>query len=796
MFLVYYDILQKNEQALYRTNDLKQRNIVLHSFFENRRNSMIRIADDYSLWDDIVHCIKTNDINWANEYIQPILTIHGYDTVWVFDKKQKMIYHSSSKQEYDIRFEEEVFHQIYEQRLSYFFYPAADNIIEIAAATIHPTNDNNRETEPAGYFLFGKIFHSAYLSELENQTDYTIQSIPIGKRNDYQPKKNELQIDIPLFNHQRNPVQILCFSQQNIFFSTLLEIHRKSLLILSIFTFLFLTGLYLLFHFWIKKPLVLIADSLQTGTLTKIQKFVPKNNEFGNISKMIIRYFQQAETLKNEMEARLAAKQKLIETTDRFYKIFEHSPDLIMIIFEHNIVEVNKTFLQQTGFSEQHLIGKKVSEIALFPDNFEQHGSSEQNHLQLTANSGHKIDVVIFCETIDFELKKCQLYMMRNITEELKREKQMIQTQKLEAIRSLASGIAHDFNNILNVILGYTASLKATSIINTEQFEKLQLIENASHRAHDLVEQIVLISKQHEQILQAVKMNSIITQALKFLHSFIPSTINLVTNLHSESCILADPMQIHQIIINLCTNAFQAIYPQKGTIEISLSDTTWQSGKEAQSPQICLKIKDTGCGIPTEIIDRIFDPYFSTKDVHQGFGLGLAIVKGIVESINGTIQVESQLHTGTTFTVFIPVYHVEPKQIVKNHVPEKCEHKTVLFVEDDSELLAMFQESLWDANLEVIAVNESRKALDIFLEQQNQIDIVVTDAAMPRLSGIELIRHIRNYNSDIPIILYSGFKTVEMENSLKTLNIFAFLLKPIIPAKMVQIISKALYAKR
>jgi PAS domain S-box-containing protein len=561
---------------------------------------------------------------------------------------------------------------------------------------------------------------------------------------------------------------------------------------MSSFAFLFLSGLYLLFHFWIKKPLALISESLRTNEMEKIKDLSANQNEFGKIGELIINYFQQSETLQKEMKARLAAKQELIDSIDRFYKIFEHSPDLILITKDSILLEANKTFWRETGYSENQLIGKRIEEIDIFPENFSEKKTSGNNILQLQTKDGIKIDILLSEETIDFEQKKCQLFMMRNITEELKIEKQLIQSHKMEAISSLAAGIAHDFNNILNVIMGYTAAIKANSLVNTEQHEKLLLIENASQRAKDLVKQIVLISRQQEPTLQEVKPKIIIQQAIKFLKPSIPSSIEIVSLLHSDSSILADPMQMHQLIINLCANSFQAIVPNSGTIEIRLSEKIIETSNAEQEKQLVIEVQDSGSGIAPGIMDKIFDPYFSTKNEQQGLGLGLAIVKGIVERCHGTIEVESRLHKGTTFTLHFPIYESEHDISSQEVASKPLKNKTVLFVEDEKELLALFQETLLDAEFDVIATHDSRKALEFFMEQQHNIDVIVTDSAMSGLSGIELIRIIRNYNQNIPIILYSGFKTKEMESAIKELHIFAFLLKPIIPQKMLQTITEAI----
>jgi signal transduction histidine kinase/ActR/RegA family two-component response regulator/sensor domain CHASE-containing protein len=789
-FLIYYDLLQKKGQNLYYSNDLTQRKIVLHSFFQNRKNNFLRLADDYSLWNELITFLQQPESDWAQEYIEPILYIHGNDVVWIFDESYNRVFFASEFEDFaSYTFDSSLFSHLEANKLSHFFLPLENDVVEFGAATIHATHDNERQTQPAGFILFGKRYNERFLSELENQMNYHISWLPPVELNDKPDSLIDMVLKFNLMDYQSESLGTLRFYQHNSFLESLQDIHHKTLIFLFFCAAFFLSGLYLLFHFWIQKPLFIIAKSLQTKEHKKLRQIAEQENEFGKIGTLILHYFEQTERLRLEMEERLKAKQLLLETSDRFYKIFQHSPDMIIITNEHVILEANEAFWRETEMEVSGVIGKHIHHLGMFPSEITTLPEKKNTLISLKTKTGKILETLVSLENIEFNQKKCTLYMFRNITEEMKLEKKMIQAQKMEAVSSLAAGIAHDFNNILNIIMGYTATLKRKTMPNSEQFEKLSLIENASHRAHDLVEQIVLIGKKHEQIYQPVKLSSVLQQALKFLRPSIPATIELQISIRSEAYIHANPTQLHHLIINICTNAYQAIENESGRIEIILSEKVLP---QFNLPYLNLQIADTGCGISEKMKDKIFDPYFSTKDSQIGLGLGLAVVKGIVDSCNGFIEVESEIGKGSIFDFYFPIVPVEDKHAI---LPEKIavvRHKTVLFVEDEEELLSLFQESLIDADFDVITASDSRKALDLYFEHKNSIDIIISDASMPKMSGIEMITKIRHFQADIPIILYSGFKTVEIEKALKELNIFAFLLKPIIPEKMVETIFKAL----
>ncbi len=373
---------------------------------------------------------------------------------------------------------------------------------------------------------------------------------------------------------------------------------------------------------------------------------------------------------------------------------------------------------------------------------------------------------------------------LRNVSNQKKIEAQLQQAQKMEAIGTLAGGIAHDFNNILSAILGYSELALAELPPETSLKNKLEAIHSSGIRARDLVTQILAFSRKDEQVRSIIALHLIVQDALKLLRPAIPTTINIQTQITSKCQILGDPSRIHQVIMNLCTNAFQAMLETGGTLKISLLRVKME-GKEPTRARLPsgvygkLIISDTGGGIPTENIKRIFDPYFTTKEKGKGTGLGLAAVHGIVKSHGGTILVESQIGKGTEFEVYLPLTQD------RNDKDEKIESQIlggkerVLLIDDEHDILEIEKEMLEKLGYNITAVDSTREALKLFAGQPDEFDLVITDMTMPHMTGDKLAGELRKIHSDIPIILCTGFSELISEEKADTLGIKGFLMKPI-----------------
>ncbi len=375
----------------------------------------------------------------------------------------------------------------------------------------------------------------------------------------------------------------------------------------------------------------------------------------------------------------------------------------------------------------------------------------------------------------------------RDITRELMMEAQLRQSQKMEAIGTLAGGIAHDFNNILSAVIGYSELTLA--YLKDDEKPRLYSAEilKAAERARELVNRILIFSRQSEHQKQLITPKHIIMDTLKLLRASLPSTIEIVDEVKSDSFLLADPTQIHQIIMNLCTNAGYAMKARSGILKVTLDDFEADEEFAMRHQEIKpgqylkLAIFDSGDGIPDEIVDRIFDPFFTTKPQGEGTGLGLSVVHGIVKSMEGLITASSQAGKGTTFTVYLPVTTLnvprDDEPTPRQDVPGGSER--VLLVDDEEALVKVGKTILEDLGYKVSAFTNSTDALTHFTKDPLAFDAIVTDYTMPQITGCELAGKIREIRPDVPVILCSGYLDENVEMKIRNAAINEFIRKPI-----------------
>ena len=381
----------------------------------------------------------------------------------------------------------------------------------------------------------------------------------------------------------------------------------------------------------------------------------------------------------------------------------------------------------------------------------------------------------------------------RRAEEEKKKLKAQLQrAQRMEAIGTLAGGIAHDFNNILTAIIGYTELLRYDLPEDSKAQASLEAIYEAGIRAKDLVQQILTFSRQSEEEKKPLRISTIIKEALKLLRASLPTTIEIRQNLESESgTVLANPTQIHQVLINLCTNSAQAMREKGGVLEVSLEDAASNHDLKPGA-YVRLTVRDTGSGIAPEIVERIFDPYFSTSEPEQGTGMGLAVVHGIVESTGGTIAVDSKLGEGTAIHVFFPriTSQVTPEARVLSPFPSGNER--ILFVDDEKALVDIGVQLLEHLGYRVVARTSSIEALEAFRNQPEKFDLVVSDQTMPNMTGEMLARELIRIRPDIPIVLCTGYSEMISEEKATALGIKKLIMKPILMREISQTIRQIL----
>ena len=398
---------------------------------------------------------------------------------------------------------------------------------------------------------------------------------------------------------------------------------------------------------------------------------------------------------------------------------------------------------------------------------------------------------VCFCKDIS-ERKKDE-------EERLKIEAHLFENQKMESLGTLAGGIAHDFNNILGAIVGYAELTRMQCQEGSKLENYVSQISRAGNRAAELVKQILWFSRQGLREKKPLETSRVVREALKLIEATLPANIEIIEKISPNlPPILGNEIQIHQIVMNLCTNAYHAMKNSSGTLGVSLIAVTIQEHDINYVPDVVpgnyikLAVSDDGSGIPPELINRIFEPYFTTKAVGDGTGLGLSTVHGIVKDHAGFIQIHSEVGIGTTINVLLPVAETEAIiEMGENELlPKGIE--TILLVDDEEALIDLGRDLLERLGYRVETRASSLDAIEAFRVNSQKYDLVLSDITMPKMTGDELAQRIKTMRPDIPIILCSGFSNRIDERSLEILGIDAILMKPIIYSELAHTIRRVL----
>ena len=388
--------------------------------------------------------------------------------------------------------------------------------------------------------------------------------------------------------------------------------------------------------------------------------------------------------------------------------------------------------------------------------------------------------------------------------EKRKLEAQLQQAQKMEAIGTLAGGITHDFNNILAAIIGYTELAMLDVQEGSKAKQKLKEVQKAGNRAKDLANQILAFSRQSKKELLLVQIRPIVKEALKLLRASLPTTIEIRQKLENDlGNIEADPTKIHQVLMNLCTNAAHAMRENGGILEVSLTKVDLDTDAAARHPDIHLgpylklTVSDTGHGMTPKVLERIFDPYFTTKEKGEGTGLGLSVVHGIVKDHRGAITVDSEPGKGTTVHIFLPkmdnAKEAPETEPYLDSIPTGHEH--ILFIDDEQALGDIGKQLLELLGYKVITRTSSIEALELFRAQPNKFDLIITDMTMPNMTGEKLAKELMKIRPDIPIILCTGFSEQITEKEVKEIGIREFVMKPLVMRDLAKSIRKVLAEK-
>jgi PAS domain S-box-containing protein len=519
-----------------------------------------------------------------------------------------------------------------------------------------------------------------------------------------------------------------------------------------------------------------------------------------------------------DITERKQAEAEIRDSEERNRRLVEALPDAIIFRSGGLITYANPAAVKLFRANRmEELIGKRYLEL-VHPDdraestervrkNMEENWIAPPREHRLIALDGQVVEVVSTGVPVKIRGGTQTFGVFRDITEQKKShqekeklEAQLQQAQKMEALGTLAGGIAHDFNNILSVIIGSSELLELKEVVEDSSRQTLDNVLQASQRAKELVRQILAFSRHAKQEKILLNFKSIIKETLEFLRASLPSSIQIRQYLDpAAGTIMADPTQMQQILMNLCTNAGHAMEKDGGVMQINLANVTLNAEDVRFYPDlepggyVRLTVSDTGHGMEPSVIQRIFEPYFTTKELGKGTGLGLAVVHGIVKAHNGMIKVDSEVGKGTTFNVFLPraegydrVVEMKPAE----SIPKGSER--ILLVDDEKALVDIGKQLLNWMGYEVEIRTSPIEAIEAFRANPQKFDLVLTDMTMPQMTGIKMAKQMIEIRADIPVIVCTGFSDQINEEQALSAGVKALLLKPIVAREMSEAIRKAL----
>ncbi len=813
-FYMFYYIKQE-EMRLYRESDLVQRKETIEAVLRSNESAQMEFTSYHARRSQLRDFLYSAGADMSQSPVSDIGENFSYSLFQVYDHFGRKLYSYTQESvpgfaEFDLS--ESAIESLSEKGVLDYHTIFNQDILYCTANVVRSSSGRTM-----GYLLTANKLDNNYAKKLADELRHQVRISVEPIDCDHHQDDHHSCINIPLKDNLGKSIAWMSFSSSNPF---LLKLKNLAILIIfgtMGFVFIFLLMQFFLIQQWISTPLTYISQSLRQSNPSVISKLADSKNEFGDIARLIERFFIQQEELVLEIKERLRTEKKLRAMEEQTRKIFATSPESIVVTnLIGNILTLNEEALRLMKWeSEEDIVSREVCynqkvyppDITLY-DKFLEHlninGIVRNWEIRLQREDGSHFPALISASIIyEKEDQPSKLiFIARDVSERKELEARLRQSQKMESIGTLAGGIAHDFNNIITIIAGYVSlSIGKLGDDSTIQ-NNLNGALKACLRAKNIISKILTFSHQSELNISPINFAHVLNETMPMVRSLLPTKINIKSEINSDRYVLADSTDLQQVILNLATNAFHAMRPEGGTLYISLQELEgfeligMDHDVDFERVYLNLTVSDTGCGIPSEDQSRIFDPYFSTKEIGEGTGLGLSIVHGIITGYKGIISVQSQPGEGTKFEIYLPALdHVklpvtEPKEEAIEFIPAR-----IMLVDDEPALTEIFCDALTDAGYEVRCFTDSMTALEHFTINNAEYELVIADINMPGLDGVQLATGVKAMKN-IPVLLYSGFLDEKMRERIKLTGVSHTLTKPVLPDEMVEKVREMLWEHR
>ncbi len=807
LLVKYQTDKQKEFIDLYINKTVEQKEELFNIVTKLRSEPYKRVLEENTIWDDMVNFIKTKDSKWAAENINTMLEVHKANCVWLYDNNNIKVHsfqnlHDSNLNKIPIP-EESLPVLFNDTKFSYFFTITREGLMEIYGATIHPTNDFDRKTSPAGFFFVGILWDKNYQLNIEKIIECSIDILLPSEKDTI--SKNPMvktftkKIIDPI---SKNEIANIVVSKDISQLMNMEHIPKKTFGSIMIFFVVFVLITAFTFWLWVTVPLRKISNSLNNNDVSQIKGLVNNKSVFGNIAQMIIKFFEQ---------------KKEIESSEKKFKDMFENHSAVMLLLDPltgNIVDANKSSAEFYKYSREKLVTMNIGDIDIQP--------KEDLKVELTKSTRgeknyfiykHKLadgkirDVEVYSKPIIIDDKNVLFIIVHDITERKKAEEGLIeakeQAEKAALMKAqFLSNMSHEIRTPLNAIIGLSNLMINESDIDEKKKENLKAIKFSADHLHAIINDILDFSKIEagKVTLEKIEFNirELIENAAKTLElKAIEKKLYLKTTLEDRipNILIGDPVRLNQIIINLVGNAVK--FTEKGGVEIKVKVNKIQNHNISLNFKIC----DTGIGISQHRIEKIFESftqaYVDTTRKYGGTGLGLAITKRLVEMQGGEVRVESEVGKGSIFSFDI-LFGISEKQKIKatekSILPSGNLTGIKLLLAEDNLMNQFFAKQLFSKwGIKVDVANNGLEAVELL--KKNDYDIVLLDLQMPEMNGFEVVKIIRDINSGvknhyIPVIALTADISPDTKEKVNSSGMNDFVLKPFEQHELYSKISK------